>query len=327
MNVASPFKISEEDLKTAKGSGNIKAVGAFLGKQGHQYVTISCGRGSKLPSSNLPPGPIAALTLCRYCGTHTGLPLEVQSTFTLHRDILHTVLLPIRLICAQAAHYAGSVLSFHQPSCPRRLAVDLEVAFRGQARSAFSWIQCFTSQEQDWVLTKGCPACVVLKTLNDESFIRILIAACRFSGYLQNLVQSQEVVATMPDTSFWLTAVRHAVIEDPFWGSQFWAKIEARAINLESGIQELVSQCLLLPVKPTYPPAAPNKSDSGVAPFNRAQGVQSGVQVRKEIEAKQEEEKWVKDVIGDCCSTFLIEAARKGKLVSTRRWREPGGSR
>lgn len=130
----------------------------------------------------------------------------------------------------------------------------------------------------------------------------------------------------MPDTSFWLTAVRHAVIEDPFWGFQFWAKIEARAINLESGIQELVSQCLLLPVKPTYPPAAPNKSDSGVAPFNRAQGVQSGVQVRKEIEAKQEEEKWVKDVIGDCCSTFLIEAARKGKLVSTRRWRDPGGS-
>ena len=57
MNVASPFKISEEDLKTAKGSGNIKAVGAFLGKQGHQYVTISCGRGSKLPSSKLPPRP------------------------------------------------------------------------------------------------------------------------------------------------------------------------------------------------------------------------------------------------------------------------------
>jgi hypothetical protein len=57
MNVASPFKISEEDLKTAKGSGNIKAVGAFLGKQGHQYVTISCGRGSKLPSSYLPPSP------------------------------------------------------------------------------------------------------------------------------------------------------------------------------------------------------------------------------------------------------------------------------
>jgi len=253
MNVASPFRISGEDLKTVKSGGNIKAVGAFLGKQGHQYVTISCGRGSKLPSSNLPPGPIAALTLCRYCGTHTGLPLEAQSTFTLHRDILHTVLLPVRLICAQAAHYASFVLSPHQPSRPRRLAVDPEVAFRGQARSAFSWIQCFTSQEQDWVLTKGCPACVVLKTLNDESFIRILIVACRFSGYLQNLVQSQGVVATMPDTSFWLTAVRHAVIEDPFWGSQFWAKIEARAINLESGIQELVSQCLLLPVKPTYP--------------------------------------------------------------------------
>jgi hypothetical protein len=57
MNVASPFRTSGEDLKTVKSRGNIKAVGAFLGKQGHQYVTISCGRDSKLPSSKLPPGP------------------------------------------------------------------------------------------------------------------------------------------------------------------------------------------------------------------------------------------------------------------------------
>ena len=271
-----------------------------------------------------PLTPIAALTLCRFCGNHIGLPLEVRSTFTLHRDILHTMLLPIRLICAEAAHYASSILSFHQPSCPRRLAVDLEVAFRGQARSAFSWIQCFTSQEQDWVLTKGCPACVVLKTLNDESFIRMLVAACRVSGYLRNLVQFQSVVATMSDTSFWLTAVRHAVIEDSFWGFQFWTKVEAQAINLELGIQELASQCLLLSVKLACPPIAPNKNDSGVAPFNRAQGVQSGAKVRKEIEVKQEEEKWVKNVIGGCCSTFLMEAVRKGKLVGAR---GQGGSR
>jgi len=57
MNVASPFKISEEDLKTVKGSGNIQAVGAFLGKQGHQYVTISCGRGSKIAISKAPSWP------------------------------------------------------------------------------------------------------------------------------------------------------------------------------------------------------------------------------------------------------------------------------
>jgi len=57
MNVASPFRISGEDLKTVKSGENIKAVGSFLEKQGHQYATISCGRGSKLPSSKLPPGP------------------------------------------------------------------------------------------------------------------------------------------------------------------------------------------------------------------------------------------------------------------------------
>jgi hypothetical protein len=318
MSVASPFRISGEDLKTVKSSGNIKAVGAFLRKQGHQYVTIGCGRGSKSPSPKFPPGPHCCFDTCRYCGTHIGLPLEVQSTFTLHRDILHTVLLPVRLIRAQATHYARSTLSFHQPSYRRCLAIDLEVAFRGQARSAFSWIQCFTSQEQDWVLTRGCPACVVFETLNDESFIRILIAACRFSGSLQGLVQSQGVVATTLDPSIWLTAVRHAVIEDSFWGFQFWTKIEARAVNLELGMQELVSQCLLLS---TYPPIAPNKSNGGVALSNSAQGVQSRVQVRKEIEVKQEEENCVKNVVGGCCSTFRTEAVRKRNLLGARRCR------
>jgi hypothetical protein len=239
--------------------------------------------------------------------------------FTFHRDILYTVLLPIRLIYVHATHYASSILSFHRPSCPRRLAVDLEVAFRGQARSAFSWVQCFTSEEQDWVLTKGCPACVVLQTLNDETFIRILMAACRVSSYLRNLVPSHGVVATMPDTSFWLTAVRHAVTEDSFWGCQFWTKIEARAINLELGIRELIAQCSLFSANPIYLPITPNKSDSGIAPFNRMHRVQSGAPVRREIEVKQEEEKWVKKVFGGCCSTFLTEAVRKGKLVSARR--------
>lgn len=49
----------------------------------------------------------------------------------------------------------------------------------------------------------------------------------------------------MPDTSFWLTAVRYAVIEDPFWGFQFWTKIKAPVINLELGMQELVLSVLV----------------------------------------------------------------------------------
>ena len=167
----------------------------------------------------------------------------------------------------------------------------------------------------------------MLKTLNDESFIRIIVAACRVSGYLRNLVQSQGVVATIPDTSFWLTDVRHAVTEDSFWGFQLWTKIEARAINLELGMQELVSQYLLLSVKPPHQPTAPNRRDSDATPFNRAQGVQSGVQVRREIEVKQEEEKCVKNVSGGCCSTFLMEAVKKGKLVNAQRCRGQGGSR
>lgn len=38
-----------------------------------------------------------------------------------------------------------------------RVAADLELAFRGEARGAFSWLQCFITDEEDWCSTTGCP--------------------------------------------------------------------------------------------------------------------------------------------------------------------------
>jgi hypothetical protein len=40
--------------------------------------------------------------------------------------------------------------------CTRRLE-DLELAFGGDARSAFLWLQCFLADEDDWCCTRGCP--------------------------------------------------------------------------------------------------------------------------------------------------------------------------
>lgn len=34
---------------------------------------------------------------------------------------------------------------------------ELELAFRGDARSAFIWLQCFIHEEEDWCYTRGCP--------------------------------------------------------------------------------------------------------------------------------------------------------------------------
>jgi len=34
---------------------------------------------------------------------------------------------------------------------------DLELAFSGEARSAFLFLQCFIGEEEDWCYTRGCP--------------------------------------------------------------------------------------------------------------------------------------------------------------------------
>ena len=34
---------------------------------------------------------------------------------------------------------------------------DLELIFRGEARGAFAWLQCFIAEEEDWCRTRGCP--------------------------------------------------------------------------------------------------------------------------------------------------------------------------
>lgn len=113
---------------------------------------------------------------------------------------------------------------------------------------------------------KGCPACVVLKVLHSEPFIRIVVASCRLSKYLRDILdrnggeQQQDEdtcdtnkktvtmgvgasAAALPDFSFWLDAVHRAVSEDDFWGLHFWEDIEARAEDLEMGVKELISQC------------------------------------------------------------------------------------
>lgn len=38
-----------------------------------------------------------------------------------------------------------------------RNVFDLELVYRGEARGAFAWLQCFIAEEEDWCLTKGCP--------------------------------------------------------------------------------------------------------------------------------------------------------------------------
>jgi len=298
MDTTSPFSISAEESTKLEGSGDFQVVRTLLSNEQKNEC----------------------------CRAHSCLPSEILSTFTLHRDILHAVLLPICQIRTQAALYASSILSTRlnaSPSQARRSVVDHEVAFRGQARSAFSWLQCFISQEQEWVLTQGCPACVVLKILHDEPFIRIVVAACRLSSYLQDLLQSHGTPSTLPDFSFWLTAVQIAVTEDSFWGLHFWTDIEARAISLESGIKELISQFLSRPAaRSGKHSTAPPRSISDGASRAWAQDVQNGRIAKREMMLKQEEQQWMKKAIEACWSNLLTEAARERRVVSATKWQQ-----
>lgn len=159
-----------------------------------------------------------------FCAFHRHSCTESdQESFRLHRDIIHTLLVPLFLINHQAERVAARVLASKKGAEPER-------AFRGDARSAFAWLNCILTEEHDWYLTARCPACIVLHVLHSEPTIRFVTVAAQLAG---------------PRSGFdcWLAALETAVREDPFWGDAFWPDIEERASRLTEGVRQLVRQC------------------------------------------------------------------------------------
>lgn len=158
-----------------------------------------------------------------------------QSTFCLHRDITHAMLLPLLEIHAEASQIATSVLSSRNRAEPER-------AFTGEARGAYSWLDCILTEERDWCMAEGCPACVVLHVLYSEPTIRVVAVACLLSD-LHPDAEMSESRDRLPKFNFWLGALQAAVRRDPLWGDAFWPEIEYRAYRLEMGIKQLMLQC------------------------------------------------------------------------------------
>ncbi|KAI9371877.1 Endoribonuclease L-PSP/chorismate mutase-like protein [Aspergillus egyptiacus] len=172
-----------------------------------------------------------------FCSSHRySCSTEEQESFRLHRDIIHTFLLPLFLLHNQASRVAASILPAHKGAEPER-------AFRGEARSAYAWLHCIFTEEHDWYLTERCPACIVLHVLHSEPTIRFVAVACLLSDHLLNpgLLNSSR---PLPSFNFWLEALETAVREDPFWGPDCWPEIEYRANALTDGVKQLVLQCL-----------------------------------------------------------------------------------
>ncbi|GAQ04170.1 hypothetical protein ALT_1491 [Aspergillus lentulus] len=214
-SIVSPFRISQKDSETLNRNDAFKAVRDHLRRQ---------EMGMDAPS---------------FCSLHRrSCSKQDQEEFRLHRDIIHTILLPLFLLHHQASRIATSAL-------PGIKSTDCERAFRGEARSAYAWLQCILREEHDWYQTERCPACIVLHVLNSEPTIRFVAVACLLSDNLQGL-SPLDAQKRLPSFDFFFDALEGAVREDPFWGNDFWPDIEHRARTLTDGVKQLVVQCLVL---------------------------------------------------------------------------------
>jgi len=200
-----------------------------------------------------------------FCNEHAKVDPTVPSTWVLHRDILHAITMPVVQLYNQASELAAAAL------CATKVE-DLELAFRGEARSAFIWLQCFILEEEDWCFTRGCPACTTLHTLSTESTIRATMAAALLSSRTPaspSTSPSQsgdeapvniEKPPSLPNFSAVLPALGQALDMDPFWGPGHYAHLVDRSQRLTTGIQDLIAQCEALEALVTSAPPSPTST-------------------------------------------------------------------
>lgn len=103
----------------------------------------------------------------RFCSFHRTPSKDEKEVWLLQRDITYALILPVIEIYRYASQLARSMLG-------NRNIFDLELVFRGDARGAFSWLQCFIVEEKDWCSTRGCPgephiAVVLIRLLTEYS--------------------------------------------------------------------------------------------------------------------------------------------------------------
>ena len=86
----------------------------------------------------------------RFCDEHRQITHEDEEAWKLHRDITHALILPVIGLYQHASRLAMSLLGTDDN-------VDLELLFRGEARGAFAWLQCFIMDEEEWCSARDCP--------------------------------------------------------------------------------------------------------------------------------------------------------------------------
>ncbi|KAI4251961.1 MAG: hypothetical protein LQ352_004548 [Teloschistes flavicans] len=241
-----------------------------------------------------------------FCSQHFNDSRQDKEAWLLQRDITYALIVPILEIYRHATQVANALLG-------NRHIFDLELVFRGEARGAFSWLQCFVHEEEDWCLTRGCPACVVSYALQAEPTIRMILVACRLS---ESLTQ-QHNTSHLPIFEFWTQAMKKALDEDPFWGPNLWKDFEARAQKLEKGIEDLVRQCIELAPLAVNNNVASMQEDS--PPSSPKFGFLSTTTTTTTLlpPLQEQQKNWMPMIVAGCWTTLLADAAEGRRQASS----------
>lgn len=150
--------------------------------------------------------------------------------------------------------------------------------------------------------------------LQAEPTIRMVLIACRLS---QSLRQHQGDPSPILD--FWLASLRKALDEDPFWGPGFWKDVEARASNLEKGIQQLVRQCYELGTR--LPNNTSYRSSKSRSPILSREVLNRSVDLLPFKPDRQNSiaidiSSWMHRIVLGCWTTILTDAAEANRKIS-----------
>lgn len=224
--------------------------------------------------------------------------------------------MPVLQLFRRASALAHAALCTQKPE-------DLELAFHGDARSAFLWLQCFVTDEVDWCCTRGCPgktivpcfagtiantafhlACVTAAAISTESHIRLTVASSLLSISPASSAPSDALPISepagpttpsglsLPPLPHILPALREALAQDPFWGPEYWPYLLSRANLLSAGVHALMRECgeLEALVSSPSPTSTPSKQraallrDGGL----HGDGEGSGTKLKKSKLAKRQ---------------------------------------
>ncbi|KAL8846372.1 MAG: hypothetical protein Q9221_008533 [Calogaya cf. arnoldii] len=231
-----------------------------------------------------------------FCDHHDLDSQKDKEAWLLQRDITYALIVPVLEIYRHATQIAKALLG-------NRHIFDLELVFRGEARGAFSWLQCFVMEEEDWCLTRGCPGCIVTHALVAEPTIRLILVACKLSSFLNNHPYNLPPHPTSPPLlDFWQDSLKQALDSDPFWGPTVWRSFESRAKVLERGIEDLVSQCLEFSSL-----AAANIASDDSPPSSPKYGIMT--KFPQSSSAQEGRNYMMPSVVMGCWTTLLADAA------------------